>query len=293
MSERRYQLSQEANEDPNIQKLSRMIGDGDLTGADGTIWWTEGQGYKFQFSEEEMLESPYLTNLFESRFFAGLSNAQKSEILRASQIDETYQWGLGVPANESDALIDSPMGAGVKLAASQIDSLVLSGAVGYDLAGVKSVDKLARKIESDPMRRHILVGGVALKSNEVWIDKDFRHYDVDDAGGLIHRTWVGASLHGDFRTIRQRVFGKSAIDPIGREQIFAPSDTIQVGAYHSSETVVLRALLEYQVVYGGRDNHELHNAIATRLDSQSIERLSVMDMMYADFGDGAGRTDAI
>lgn len=151
---------------------------------------------------------------------------------------------------------------------SDVDTYVLSGLLGYDLARVsKKLEKQAEKLNKSPLERLILLGGLALVNYDEPIRPTYLVYESASVDGISPYTKVGATLHGDFYTALGKKFIKDAIDPTGISRPFAPSLPEKgIVAYHSSEPGILGAILLHQVNRGDAiDLRDFYHKIHQRL----------------------------
>lgn len=293
MYERQYQLSEEAAKNPKIQELAHLIKEE----AEENYYGDEPDIISFQTSYLLSENDGRAEKLITSDAFKQLSNIEKHEVIAALEIDETRTWGFGL-ADDPEALLVDVKVPRVRAAAHVTDALVLSGAIGHEVSGAESIQTLASEIEPDRHRRNMLLGGVVLHKLEgpQWLQLRYQSYDTLEHGDeLGYRTWIGADFHGDFRTVRQTIFRSGAIDPLGRKQAFGPNQEVVVGAYHSIEPTILRALLEYQVVYAGYSKQQLFDTIVKKLEHAhaTIHPNGPFDMPpFADFGQNNAAHDA-
>lgn len=251
-------------------------------------------GSSLILDDEEITQN--ISDYLSSDFFRTLADAQKAIVSKSLNVDESSLWAYGA-SDTDNTLFDLEIPI-KRQAAREYDGLVISGLLGVQILGrkkksklTKEIDALASDIETDPLRKVILLGGVAIVADS--LDSSWRqsisYISAVGKDGLAYETHIGGSMHGDFSSSREARFAEYIIDPLGRKLIFGPRlENVSAPAYHSSEPAILSAVLGYYVNKTGVDNRfDLRERIERRLEAAQYRAGG----NFADFGDGDGKIE--
>lgn len=244
------------------------------------------------FEEEDAY---HLTKYVESPYFEAYSNAAVSRVGRA-WYGRSNMWHYGT-RNETESLLPGETSL-VTRRVGRLGRYVTSGLVGADI--LLQDDRLravARSAEDNPLRRAILVGSIAatLETGDRQRPRyeDGTHYELPVPYGRAS-TFVGADMHGDFRTRRTVATTHFVAESASGGEGYAYAPVIESGearAYHSAEPHVTRALLEYLVNYKeahpGELRDRLYEQITARLGSDASSS-GLFAHPFADYGESDG-----
>jgi len=283
VSERKWQLSLAAENDVKIQHLVRLTGglikNGTYEGSVISDVTRRGMQYDSGTTQD------ILEGFAGGEFYAQLNDQQRHDVERATHLAEDASWKYGKRAYV-DALWDFEGPVEVQ-PVEDIDTLVLGGAIGADLFGrSERLDRYALALEPDLLRRAVLVGGVALVVANGQAQEDGAAYLGQPKDGLVAQTYIGGSQHGDFWSSRRHRFTGDAQSPVGDVLPFAPElERAKSSAYHSSEALIMKAFLAYQVGFLGVDPHDTHESLRQRFATVKYSGGG----NFADFGYEDGR----
>lgn len=165
------------------------------------------------------------------------------------------------------------------LPSSLYDGLVLSGALGWHLDDDKDLLEFGKAHDIGARATYQIAGAAASTLDELWL----RGYYAREYGSFRAEQYIGADLHGDFRTVRTISAAQQITAPGGEHVEFAPLVSREiVHGYHSTELTIVRALLEQlQQALPGDIYNSAARTLLERLPSQDKENRS----LFADFGD--------
>jgi hypothetical protein len=168
------------------------------------------------------------------------------------------------------------------LSSNLYDGLVLSGALGWHYDDDRDLLEFGVNHDMGARETYQIVGATASVIDELWL----RGYYARDYGSFRAEQYIGADLHGDFRTVRTISAAQQIIAPGGEYVEFAPLVSREiVRGYHSTELTIVRALLEQlQQALPVDIYNSAARALLERLPSQDKENRS----LFADFGDDSG-----
>jgi hypothetical protein len=244
--------------------------------------------YNATVIDDDEVEHHFKT-FYDSSDYRRLTEDQKKYVVKLPDLTADAHWRYGVRPS-TDGLWDSEIHV-QEVPFEPHDTLVLSGIVGQELVGMsKRLDRLSAVIEPDMFRRTVLIGGMAIAAGREEYTKDSEHFMSHDDDGISARTYIGGDIHGDFWTSRQKLFQTTARDPLGVLQHTAPSlEYIPVNAYHSVEPAIMRALLEYKVVYDGQDRDDLFRSLVGGMRGVSPTQAGA----FGDYGHDDGEYEAL
>jgi hypothetical protein len=288
VSERAWQLSLDAEQDPKIRLLSELVRK--VVHGNNEILAGQLASDPFQFTstlDEDSIET-ILDDNATSDFYNKLSFEEKKKVTSVLNLSEEAAWRYG-SKEYTDGLWDAE-GYIAEVPFERRTALVLTGAVGIELVGMnKRLDRLAGAIEPNLFKRSVLLGGVALAIGSERRIQDNEFYRGTNQGGLVSETHIGGTIHGDFWTSRQIRFQHNVVDPIGVEHPFGPAfETILTPAYHSTEARIMSSLLGYAVAFQGVDRMDLLKDLVEDIETVSYKPGGA----FGDFGDDDGYGDA-
>lgn len=180
---------------------------------------------------------------------------------------------------------------------------VLSGLLGSGILKLDArLNREALRIEPEPLRRAIMVGGAAMTvvTNPLHKSRgehEGARYEFVHSGRYVE-AFVGGNLHGDFLSLRlERAEGlvRDSSTQGEVDHYYAPAlESQKAYAYHSVEPAITRSLLTYLVGYLKRAPLDVYRECTDAINARGSSTGSRLEVAgpFADYGDDDGSRQA-
>ena len=219
-----------------------------------------------------------------SEYFKRLSVAEQVLSQKALQLtSDSLPWQIGERIDQSDGKLFPYMIAADFVASDEVDSIVLSGALGADLVDEASEYEREDNEESkEPgdtysLDRLIAIGALSrsresLRSAGAW-------FTIEDEGGK-RSIGVGGDMHGDFSMIEFIESGGPVTAPTGEGVSISPVEPNIINGYHSVELDIAEILLRH-----GTDGMNAEEKFAYYHEIIKADKAAVDTIRSHAFGD--------